>query len=227
MRFVTESELRARLEGKRVAIVGSGPGVLENAPGLIDSHDEVVRVNNYRLSEPTGNRTSIFYSFFGHSIRKSIEELRRDGVTLCMCKCPNADALSSDWHRLRRKTHGTDFRWIYQERKRWWFCDTWVPELQTFLDKVALLGGHVPTTGFAAILDVLRAQPASLFLTGFDFFRSGLHNVNEPWCEKNLDDPLRHVPDRELKWLAEHWSGLPVTGDAALLREIETVKVVA
>ena len=65
MRFVSRSEVRSRFEGKSVAIVGSGPGCAENEPGLIDGHDVVVRVNNYRLTGGTGKRTDIFYSFFG------------------------------------------------------------------------------------------------------------------------------------------------------------------
>ena len=49
MRFVDRSHTRPVFENKRVAIVGGGPGVLANNPGFIDSHDVVVRMNNYRL----------------------------------------------------------------------------------------------------------------------------------------------------------------------------------
>lgn len=227
MRFVTESDVRARLEGRRVAIVGSGPGVLDNEPGFIDGHDEVIRVNNYQTSPEAGRRTSIYYSFFGHSIRKSITDLRRDGVTLCLCKCPNAAAIESEWHRQRRMLHGTDFRWIYRERERWWFCDVYVPTLESFQAKLDLLNGHVPTTGFSAILDVLTCAPGSVYLTGFDFFRSRIHNVNESWREKNPDDPIRHLPDQELRWLADNRHAFPITCDARLTRELQTLLVTA
>ena len=90
--------MQRRLQGRRVALVGSGPGVLDNRPGFIDSHDVVVRVNNYKLSPAAGARTDVFYSFFGSSIRKSVEELKRDGVDLCVCKCPNAQFMQSAWH---------------------------------------------------------------------------------------------------------------------------------
>lgn len=223
MRFVSKSDVRLRLEGRRVAIVGSGPGVLDNDPGFIDGHDVVVRVNNYRTCVRAGFRTDVFYSFFGNSIRKSAEELKSDGVTLCLCKCPNAHAIHSEWHRRRGKLQGVDFRWIYRQRASFWFCDTYVPSLDEFLDKLVLLDGHVPTTGFAAILDVLACAPASVFLTGFDFFRSGLHNVNEAWRPKNLDDPVGHVPERELAWLAENAKRYPITCDPKLRQAMSSV----
>jgi hypothetical protein len=226
-RFVNILEVRRRLKGKRVAIVGSGPGVLDNEPGFIDGHDETVRVNNYKLSDQAGSRTTIFYSFFGHSIRKSVADLKRDGVTLLMCKCPNERALDSDWHRRHRMEHGVDFRWIYKERAKFWFCDVYVPTLEAFLAKFKLLGNHIPTTGFSAILDILACHPAHVTLTGFDFFRSGLHNVDERWREKNLrgdPDPVAHIPEVELKWLADNLPHLPVSCDRRLTQAIESVR---
>lgn len=206
MRFVSRAEVGPTFVARRVAIVGSGPGVLDNPPGLIDSHDVVVRVNNYKLSPAAGQRTDVFYSYFGNAIKKSALELMRDGVRLCMAKCPDALAIESRWHFERGKDHGVDFRWIYQLRRDWWFCDTYVPELPEFLEGFVLLGDHVPTTGFAAILAVLSFKPASLYLTGFDFFSSGVHNVNERWRPGAADDPIGHVPERELAWLSEHRS---------------------
>lgn len=219
MRFVTRSECRKRFDGKRVAIVGSGPGVLGNQPGYIDGHEIVVRVNNYKIvPDRTGVRTDVFYSFFGTSIKKTAAELRRDGVTLCMCKCPDAKAFHSDWHRKHGKEHGVDFRWIYHKRAAFWFCDTYVPPFEDFVATFNLLGGHVPTTGFAAIVDVLACEPKSLYLTGFDFFRSGIHNVDERWREKNSDDPIRHAPERECAWLAAAMNRHPIAVDTALAR---------
>jgi hypothetical protein len=227
MRFVTRSECRQRFEGKSVAVVGSGPGVLGNAPGYVDSFDVVLRVNNYKLSPAAGFRTDVHYSFYGNSIRKTADELRRDGVTLCMCKCPNAHAIDSDWHRRRGRMMGVDFRWIYARRAAWWFCDTYVPDVSDFRRGFELLGGHIPTTGFAAILDVLSFGPARVYLTGFDFFASGKHNVDEPWREKNGDDPIRHLPRAEAHWLATHRDDYSITIDAALAKTLATAKSAA
>lgn len=212
-----------RLRNKRVAVVGSAPTVLQNAPGFIDSFDLVCRVNNYKLRDSvTGDRTDIYYSFFGTSVRKTRDELMRDGVTLCIAKCPNAKFMESEWHRRHRKEVGVDFRYVYRNRSAWWFCHTYVPTTEEFMQKFTLLGGHVPTTGFAAILDMLSFGAAQVYVTGFDFFRSRLHNVDEPWkAGKNPDDPIRHVPDAEAQWLSQYAKNNPerITLDDAL-REI-------
>lgn len=222
MRFLSRQEVAERFRGKTVAIVGSGPGSLDNPPGFVDSREIVVRVNNYKLAAGTGFRTDCHYSFYGHSIKKTVEELRRDGVTLCMCKCPDAHAIESEWHRVNGKMAGVDFRYIYRHRANWWFCDTYIPETDDFLTQFNRLGRHIPTTGFAAILDILSFGPASVYLTGFDFFRSQTHNVDEPWRHKNSDDPIGHVPEQELAWLDQNWSAHPLACDktlAALLRK--------
>lgn len=188
----------------------------------MDSSDIVVRVNNYKTSKAAGFRTDVHYSFYGSSIRKTREELQHDGVTLCMCKLPNSKPIESEWHVRKNKPEGIDYTRHYNRRRSFWFTDTYIPTDEEFLEKFRLLGNHQPTTGFAAILDVLSFNPRAVFLTGFDFFRSGIHNVNEPWRAKNLDDPIRHEPERELAWLCENLSKYPVTADSALAKMLVT-----
>lgn len=220
MRFLSKSEVRPWFEGRRVAIVGGGPSAAENENGFIDGHDVVVRVNNYRMVESTGRRADVLYSFFGNSIKKDVRELQRDGVRLCMCKCPDAHAIQSEWHVRRRKMHGVDFRWIYEKRRAWWFCDTYIPTTEDFLAAFDLLGRRVPTTGFSAILDVLSFDPTSVYLTGFDFFRSRQHNLTEAWRENNINDPIGHAPEREREWLQRNVQKYPITCDPVLTKLI-------
>lgn len=224
-RFISRQEAAERFAGKRVAIVGSGPGVLENTRGFIDSHDVVVRVNNYKLFHATGFRTDVHYSYYGNAIKKSVDDLIADGVALCMCKCPDAKFMESAWHEAHDKTTGIDFRWIYRNREKFWFCDTYVPSVQEFVDHFNLLGGHVPTTGFASILDVLSFGPQCIYLTGFDFFSSGRHNVNESWAPGNPDDPIGHVPHAEARWLADNIEHLPIICDQRLMHAIREVQL--
>jgi hypothetical protein len=217
MRFCDRAAVQKVFEDRSVAIVGSGPGSLENPKGLIDSHDVVVRVNNYKLFPSTGFRTDVHYSFYGKSIRKTARELKRDGVKLCMCKCPNAKVMDSEWHERRGKLNGVDFRYIYEDvRKNWWFTDTYVPSIEEFMEHFNLLGGHVATTGFAALLDVLSHKPSRVYMTGFDFFSSGIHNVNERWRKLNPDDPIGHRPDAEQEWFRQNYDAYPITMDARL-----------
>jgi hypothetical protein len=216
MTFCDKETVRKAIEGKTVALVGSGPGVMDNEPGFIDSHDVVVRISNYKLFPETGKRTDIFYSFFGNSILKSAQELQRDGVYLCMCKCPNAKFIESPWHERNGKQNGIDFRYIYRNRANWWFCDTYVPTVEEFLLQFELLGKHVPTTGFSGLLDVLSYNPKSVYMTGFDFFTSNIHNVNERWRRMNPTDPIGHVPDVERRWVIKNHGNYPITFDQKL-----------
>lgn len=224
MRFVSREEVGAVLSGRRVALVGSGPGVLDNAKGFVDSHDVVMRVNNYKLAPATGQRTDVFFSFFGESIRKTVRELKRDGVRLCMCKCPNGKPIDSKWHVDRNKPKGVDFRYIYEGRREWWFCDTYVPTAEEFLEHFNLLRGHVPTTGFSALLTLLSFEPLSVYMTGFDFFSSGLHNVNERWKAGDPRDPIGHVPEGEAHWLADNRHRYPITVDRRLHATLQRLK---
>ena len=216
MRFLSRSEVRKWFDGKTVAVVGSGPGCLDNGRNVIDGCDVVLRCNNYKLLPGTGRRTDVFYSFFGSSIKKSADELKHDGVKMCMCKIPNAHAIESEWHRKNNKMIGVDYRPHFRRREGWWFCDTYIPTVDEFLLPFNALGRHQPSTGFAAIFDVLSFSPAAVHLTGFDFFTSKIHNVNEPHRLKNLDDPIGHSPEREIKWLRENISRHNVTTDKRL-----------
>jgi hypothetical protein len=222
VRFITFAEAAQRFAGRTVAIVGSAPSCAANAPGFVDSHEVVVRINNYKLGNGQGFRTDAFFSFFGNSIRKSREDLQRDGVTLCMAKCPNSRPIESKWHEERGKLHGIDYRYIYEARRAWWFCDTFVPDDAHFLRGFDLLGRHQPTTGFAAVLDVLAARPRSVYLTGFDFFRSGVHNVDEKWRAGDPGDPICHRPDLEAVWIAEAAKREPLRFDRTLEKLMET-----
>lgn len=221
MRFVPFSEVQERLRGKTVAVVGSAPSCLGNEPGFVDGHDEVVRVNNFKLGTQQGRRITIHHSFYGSSIRTDAALLKVSGVTLCMCKCPNSKPLSSEWHERNKKPNGVDYKYIYRNRASWWFCDTFIPDDEHFMRGFNLLGRHQPTSGFAAILDVLACAPRSVYLTGFDFFRSGMHNVNEAWREKNRGDdpdPIGHAPELEADWIFSNAANHPLLFDKELLR---------
>lgn len=216
MRFVAWPEVVDCFNGKTVAIVGSGPSSLDNAPGLVDSFDVVCRVSDYKTGANQGYRCDIHYSFYGNSIRKPANELEADGCKLCICKLPNSKPLKSEWHERRNKQVGIDYRYIYEKRESWWFCDVFIPDDARFLRKFELLGKHQPTTGFSGVLDVLDCKPASLYMTGYDFFSSKLRNIDEAWKPGDPTDPIRHRPDLEAQWLAENQHDYPLTFDPKL-----------
>lgn len=196
------------MRGKRVVVVGSGPTGAQNKKGVIDGYDVVVRVNNYKTkgvkggipydyTDSLGKRTDVFYSFFGSSIQKTREELIADGVKMCMSKLPNSKPFHSAWAAARGKDESHDYRPNYRRREAFWFCPTFVPTDEHFLKLFHSLNDRQPTTGFSAIVDLFRCEPKELYITGFDFFTSGTHNVDERWRFKNGDDPHRHDPEAE------------------------------
>jgi hypothetical protein len=221
MHFVTFEQVAERFKGKSVAIVGSAPSVLDNAPGLVDSFDVVVRVNNYKTGAAQGYRCDVHYAFYGASVTKSDDSLKADGVTLCMCKCPNDKPIASEWHQRHNRNNGVDFRYIYQSRATWWFCDTFVPDVPRFMYKFDLLAQHIPTTGFAAVIDVIDCNPSTVYLTGFDFFASRIHNVDERWRPGNPNDPIGHRPEIEAAWIAMNAHRYPMLFDKKLSGIIE------
>ena len=140
MIFCSRDEVRRMLAGKKVAIVGSGFGVMGNELGFIDSHEVVVRVNNFKLFEVTGWRCDIFYSFFGISIKKSFEEFLVVGVKFCMAKCSDVRFIEFEWHVKYGKEVGIDFRHIYWCWVDWWFCPVYVPTVVEFMEFFDLFG---------------------------------------------------------------------------------------
>lgn len=197
-------QVKEKFKNKTVAIVGSAPSCQKNHPLYIDSHDIVVRVNNYKLLSGTGQRTDVHYSFYGNSIRKKAHELINDGVYLCMNKCPNGEFIKSEWHIKNNKKYGTNYEYIYRKRKNFWFCDTYIPTIEHFLSSFHALDQHIPTTGIACIMDIINFDCKKIYITGFDFFTSNKHNVNENWRKKNDDDPIGHAPDIERNWIIEN-----------------------
>lgn len=223
MNFVSYSQVAEFFRGKRIAIVGSGPGSLDNEPGFVDGHDVVCRVNNFKCGPAQGERVDVHYSFYGTSINTRSEDLIERGCKLVICKLPNSQPIESEWHRKNGKLVGIDYTYIYRARANWWPCPVFIPDDARFLAKFELLGKHQPTTGFAAIMDVLEAEPAEVYLTGFDFFTSGTHNVNEPWVRKNEDDPICHRPDLEAIWIRENASTYPLKFDRRLAQALSSV----
>jgi hypothetical protein len=206
MTFVNKDHILEVFENKRVAIFGSAPSCLKNDGKDIDAYDIIVRVNNYKvkgLEDKVGSRTDVHYSFYGGSIKKTAEELEKDGVWLCMCKCPNELVVSH--HKMVSwdpKNIGGDFRPLYRRRKDFWFCDTYIPTKEDFMPHYKLMNNHMPTTGFSCILTIMGLNPKEIYITGFDGFKSGIHNVDEKWNDKSgRVDPICHLPGVEIKMI--------------------------
>lgn len=217
MEYLSLEQLRNTFKGKKVAIVGSGPSAMDNEKLYIDSYDEVVRVNNYKTkgisisgkhydyTDSVGYRVDYHYSFYGGSIRKTADELLADGVKAHLCKCPNDDCHVTEWHKERNQQQGGDFRPIYRRRHDFWVKPVYIPTKDHYMELFHKLGDHVPTTGFACIWEFAQMDLQELYITGFDFMKSGLHNMNEPWNPGKQDDPVKHLPDQEEIMVKKMW----------------------
>ena len=198
-----------------MAIIGSAPSALQNDAQYIDAYDEIIRINNFKtigtdlkgrnydFRNRVGYRTDWHYSFYGGSIRTKHDELK--GIKGHLCKCPNEEVVHlTDWHKMRKLEKGCGWAWIYRARKDYWVAPVYIPEKAHYLECFNMLDGHVPTTGFACIWELIQMPVREMYVTGFDFFTSGRHNINEKWRENNLDDPIRHVPMAE-KAIFKKW----------------------
>ena len=194
---IKDKEIQKVIEGKRVIVMGSAPSVLENNGKDIDNYDIVVRVNNFKIDgfeKQVGTKLDIYYSFFGTSIEKTNEELKRHKLKFIMCKYPN-ESFMDHTGGVAKDGISADFRRTYNVRKYWWEFPIWIPKMKYFKENFEKLF-RVPTTGISAILDILRFNPKSLNITGFDFMTSGIHDTNVRWNKG--DGNHDHVRERYL-----------------------------
>ncbi len=179
---IKDKEIETLIKGKRVVVLGSAPSVLNNDGKNIDSYDIVVRVNNFKIDgfeDKVGRKLDIYYSFFGRSIKKENDELKRHGLKFIMCKYPNEEFLSHTGG-IPKAGISDGCKWVYELRKDWWQFPLWIPKMKYFKQNFEKIF-RIPTTGVSAILDVLRFEPKELYVTGFDFMTSGYHNTDEKW----------------------------------------------
>ncbi len=218
MYLLTRNDLAEQFAGKRVVVVGSAPSCLHNTKEEIEDYDEIVRVNNYKTkgydkrgrwydyTEKVGERTDYHFSFYGGSIRKTQEDLK--GIKAHLCKCPNDECHVTSWHIRNRQKQGGDFRPLYRRREGFWIAPVYIPNLDDYLKLFDRLGRHVPSTGLYAIYELMLARPKELYITGFDFMTSILHNVDERWLKGRQDDPIKHDWEGEKiqirKWILNH-----------------------
>jgi hypothetical protein len=184
--FLKESLVEKYFAGRSVIILGSAPCVLELSDRELSQYDVIVRVNNYEIFNAC-RRVDVYYSFFGRSIRGVDEKVRRDNPKFLFFKYPFDFAFNR--HTKGKKIAGKsgDFRFVQRLRKDLLanvrhFAQT----PANFISNFCAIGS-MPTTGVAAILDIIRYQPKELAIAGFDFFKSKKHNINEQWNPRDGD----------------------------------------
>jgi len=183
--MTTLEQLENFIKNKRLLVVGGAPSASKKSKDWYDTFDVIVRCNNYK--KINNDRTDVFYSYFGRNIKKTKEELLKDGVKFLINKCPNANMTKV---LTNCDIQDKDYRWIYDLRKDWWFCPLISLTEQNLIRQIGFLDGYMPTVGFSAIL--FFSKYTKLDIIGFDCFESGIHNLNEKW-----DNSGNHNQDKE------------------------------
>ncbi len=181
-KMMSKEEVRDIFKGKRVVILGSAPSVLENKRSEIDSYDVIVRMNNYDLSkyaDRIGSRTDVYFFFGGTSVRKTWESLRDDGAKYLYSRLPYCDFRN---HNAGKIQLGISGNWMSFFQKEWFWTrlPTYIVSRDDFIRNFKILN-RILTTGMSAVVDIARYAPKELYVTGFDFFDSGIHEIDVPW----------------------------------------------
>jgi len=169
---------------RSVIILGSAPSVTQLSTHALERYDVIVRVNNYEFFNDC-RRVDVYYSFFGRSIRGVEEKIRRDKPKFLFFKYPFDFAFNRHTNGKEVAGKSGDFRYVQRLRKDILLTTKHFAQTPAnFISSFCAIGS-MPTTGVAAILDIIRYQPKELAIAGFDFFKSKTHNINEVWNPKD------------------------------------------
>jgi len=181
MEIEINSDLLKLVQGKRVAIVGPAPYLLNTSAGRqINKYDVVCRINDIipsvDLHDYYGNRTDIMFhncgTAFMPGLARKIEASPTAFKDLKMVVCGATKAKHTDTEYLqwpdgyvsdvvenfeRLNNHQIPFYWIG------------VKDYRTLYNRV----GVEITSGIAAIMILLHYPIKELFITGFTFFLGG------------------------------------------------------
>lgn len=198
MRF-SEFVIANYFKNRSVIILGSAPSVVNAKADYLSKFDVIVRVNNY---EPFNEckRTNVYYSFFGRSIQRVRERISKWGkpdflffkypFDFCWLKHTNGQEIAGK---------SGDFRFIQKSRQAELAeNDHFIQTQANFISNFCAVG-CIPTTGVAAVLDIIRYQPKEVHIAGFDFFKSKMHDINKPWLPQEWQG---HDFDSE-EWLID------------------------
>lgn len=180
---LTELQVEEFFKDKKVIILGSAPCVTNANELYLDKFDIIVRTNNYTHFNKC-KRTDVYYSFFGSSILDVEKKLMEDRPKFLFFKYPfNFDFTR---HKKSKEIPGKSGNFKYIQELRFDIIKNYNHFAQSQANFISnfIAIGSIPTTGVAAIFDVLRYQPKELHIAGFDFFASGKHNINQPWTPK-------------------------------------------
>ncbi len=185
--------------GKSVAVVGPATTIVGSKQrDKIESHDIVIRMNKampvpQSLEEDTGTRCDVFY----HCMSERPEEggkideamLEGAGVKWFCSTYPEMDIFAKDFVSFRKKHSGMKIPFHSLGKNLFvWMRDTMKTR---------------PNTGMCIIADLLHSGVASIYVTGFTFFKTqyvkSYRNISSQLMEINANQVTHRQPP-QIEW---------------------------
>lgn len=216
----TRQEYAEYLKGKRIALVGPAPSILNSKQGkALEEYDVIVRLNKAvpvpdELFDDIGRRTDVLYNCMNPSEecggKIDITELHRRGVKFLVS--PFAPYKTYRFGKDIKDFARRNLDHEYGVR----FCHI---DPKYFARLMVLL--KLPNTGIAAILDLLQHDIKSLYITGITFFKGGYIPQYRGYNEKEVMARMArfnlHDQERQLDYMRKILTDNPrVKTDAAL-----------
>ena len=193
-----------------LAIVGNAGYLAELPQGeRIDSHDLVLRMNNFQTAgfeRQVGARTDIFLTTFHTDVKLTNPALRQ--AKFIVASVPNN--LRRDRSRGVLNAHGVQIAAGLNHLQR---KQAFVPSWDYFLAKKDMIGKY-PTSGAMAIFlatEFLAPRCRSIYLTGFSFFRGPSH-----YFSNQTVTPRNHDLEREEALIRDQLRPLVTAGQITL-----------
>jgi hypothetical protein len=161
-----------------VVLVGNGPSVQDSKLGaLIDSFDEVVRFNNFKIEgfEPfVGTKTTLWSTFF-----KAVEDLNKHPKVICLCENAVPPESVTEVYRIPSWCYNRTLRSV-QDRSYW-------------KKGFAKEGKLIASSGLQVatfLLEVLTVKKVHLY--GFDHFSKDRSSQHHYWNPSAFKKPAEH-----------------------------------
>ena len=174
MNKTIKDKYRKFLEGKNVALVGPAKSIESSLNGKkIDSHDVVVRLNYAKIKDikASGSRTDVIY-YDG-----SLHEYKNIQPEFVICSYP-----PTEWFYSYRCARNVKYNsHLY---------NSLVIEAGIYKDLKSSLSSTMkvrPNTGLVSIVDILRFDIKTLFITGLDFYRTGYLETHPDYGKTDLN----------------------------------------
>ena len=188
-------DFRSLINNKTVVVLGSAAYLEDYRYGKsIDEHDLVVRINRgceliENNSEVVGSRTDILYSCLieqkQNAGKWNREMFAQDYGLKFLCTPPESN--------IRGISFGTRLHNMVDRNKYLKLAEELPCRIidSSFFTSLAREIDCRPTTGYIAIYDLLKFEPKSLTIHGFDFFYSGWYSDYKKGMKPRVSDELR------------------------------------